>query len=454
MYTDKAAENLTQELENVIKTKLGGLFERYGLDLDILLTPLKWKPLILVIGNYSSGKSTFINECLNTEIQRTGQAPTDDAFTVITGTEPGGQAEQLPGSTVVSDERLPFNTLRRFGESLIAHLRMKKIDSHLLANLAIIDTPGMLDSVTEKDRGYDYLGVVGELARLADVIILMFDPHKAGTIKETYQVIRSTLPGTTGEDRIFYVMNRIDECDNVADLVRSYGTLCWNLSQMTGRKDMPRIFLTFAPQEGRTVPNVEVFAREREELKKALTSAPRMRLSHILQKVDLVVRELGLQLEALSTFRNGFRTRLRTVFRVGGITSALVFLFGDLVLKLFTGYPQTTLTEALLQGGATPENLVLPAIGAMLVAAGASLYVQRVVFPAQKKAALANLDALVTFDSAYKRDLWERVRVRVQAIITDQARRQFWIGHGRNLARVQRFLEKDLAGFYERIQIT
>ncbi|MFO0947699.1 MAG: hypothetical protein U1D30_17545 [Planctomycetota bacterium] len=48
-------------------------------------------------------------------------------------------------------------------------------------------------------------------------------PTAAGTIKETYVSIRSTLPEATSEDRVVFVMNRIDECKNLIDLVRCYG---------------------------------------------------------------------------------------------------------------------------------------------------------------------------------------------------------------------------------------
>ena len=300
MLKNQEAKSLKQELEEVLPKKLGQVFQDYGLDLNELLVPLRWKPIVLFIGNYSSGKSTFINEFLGRDVQRTGQAPTDDSFTIITAPDEAEPEGDLTGSTIVNDDRFPFGVLRGFGEKLLSHLFMKRVKSDLLEDIALIDTPGMLDSVTEKDRGYDYLGVIGELAKISDLIVLMFDPHKAGTIKETYKVLRVTLPGTTGEDRVRFVLNRIDECENLEDLVRAYGTLCWNLSQMTGRKDIPRIYLTYAVIEGRQVPEeFKIWEKERDELKKSLLDAPRMRLFHMLQEVDNVVRELALEIKAL-----------------------------------------------------------------------------------------------------------------------------------------------------------
>ena len=40
-------------------------------------------PFCLLVGNHSSGKSSFINYMLKRDIQKAGVAPTDDTFSVI-----------------------------------------------------------------------------------------------------------------------------------------------------------------------------------------------------------------------------------------------------------------------------------------------------------------------------------------------------------------------------------
>ena len=443
---------MTRELEEILRRRIKPLFEQYGLDFESLLRPLKWKPMALVIGNYSSGKSTFINELLGTTTQRTGQAPTDDCFTILTAPEAGEGEADIPGNTVVRDERLPFAPLSDFGESLLAHLCLKKVDSEILKDMAIIDTPGMLDSVTEMDRGYNYLGVVGRLARLSDIIILMFDPLKAGTIKETYQAIRSTLPGSTSEDRILFVMNRIDECDNITDLVRSYGTLCWNLSQMTGRKDLPRIFLTYASTEGEASQNFEIWNNERQELKEAVRDAPKKRLNHILQDVDRDIRGLQLEVETLSAFKTGFGVRLEKVYSYGTLTALLIFLFGDVALQLLTGYPHEHLFKMLATATPPqPENFIVPVAGTLAFLALTFLYVQRWVFPRYVKKTLTNLDDLAPLQDVYRQDLWCRVKKRVQKRLTEQPAKLLWKSHKRVLKRLTRFIDDELSRFYRNI---
>lgn len=459
MDVEKAAHELTAELEKKLRSKMTSVFRAYGVGMEELLAPIKWKPLVLVIGNYSSGKSTFINELLGTPVQRTGQAPTDDCFTVITKAQEGEAYSDVSGSTVVNDERLPFSSLRGFGKNFVARLVMKKVDNPLLKNMAIVDTPGMLDSVTEKDRGYDYLGVVGEMARLADLVILMFDPHKAGTIKETYHAIRSTLPGTTGEDRIVYVMNRIDECENISDLVRSYGALCWNLSQMTGGKDIPRIYLTFAgsdvgePGDAEGISDaVLLWGGERRELKQAVRDAPRKRLNHILQEVDRSVQEVGMTARALQRFREIAGESLQNIAKAGIVTSLVAFFCTDLLFNLAFGISNRTMIGAVFSGTVGGMDFVLPIIGAALVVIVFVLYAQRFSFPRLLKKILQDMDCLVKLDTAYKRDLWHRVEVKVRKAIEDEPYRQLWVGHRRNVRKVERFLERELRKLYERVQ--
>ena len=244
-YKDNYYESLRRELVEVVEQKMSPVAMKYGYSQTGLEQKIKWRPVVLLLGNYSSGKSTLINELLGTTVQKTGQAPTDDSFTVLTYNE-DDELEERDGMVLLSDPEYPFDSLKKQGKRFASHFKLKRVKSEFLKNLAIIDTPGMLDSVSERDRGYDYQEVIGEFANIADLILVLFDPHKAGTIRETYESLRKTIPRATYEDRVLVVLNRVDECENLNDLLRVYGTLCWNRSQMTGRKGIPHIHFTYS----------------------------------------------------------------------------------------------------------------------------------------------------------------------------------------------------------------
>ncbi|OCC14421.1 hypothetical protein DBT_2150 [Dissulfuribacter thermophilus] len=445
-------DKILEDLKKAILKGLGRTFERYHFDVEKVLTPMKWKPLVLIVGNYSSGKSTFINELIERDIQRTGQAPTDDSFTILSYAGPDEEEEIIPGSTVVNDPTLPFEHLRSYGQSLISHLWLKKVKSDVLKDFAIIDTPGMLDSVTEKDRGYDYLGVIGEFSRLADCIVLMFDPHKAGTIKETYEAIRSTLPGATGEDRIIYCLNRIDECDNIQDLVRSYGALCWNLSQMTGRKDMPRIYLTYSSSHAvQKDIDVTSWDNERDELISTIKTAPRMRLSHILQDADRAIRELGIVTEFMKNFKASFWEKVMPTIKVGILSSILAFFVGDVLSNLLIGFPDTPFLTSLLQGHMDLSNFIFPIVNAVLVITLFTLYLQRLLFPRHIRRAIEEPEGFIDLDTTFKKDLWKKAKTKVVELVKLQAPRLIWMRHEKAFSRVNKFLEQDLQRMFELI---
>lgn len=291
-YKDNYIEALRKDLIATVEEVMTPVAIKYHYSETPLENQVKWRPLVLFLGNYSSGKSTLINELLGVEVQITGQAPTDDSFTVITYNDDNNadsaSIEERDGKVLVNDSQFPFSNLAKHGQRFVSHFRLKKVKSPFLKNLAVIDTPGMVDSVAERDRGYDYQQVIGDLAAIADLILVLFDPHKAGTIKETYESLRKTLPTSTYEDRVLFVLNRIDECTNLNDLLRVYGTLCWNLSQMTGRKDIPMIYLTHSEslQSGDKSAFLELLLNQREDIKRKILLAPKFRLDHLATYIE------------------------------------------------------------------------------------------------------------------------------------------------------------------------
>ncbi len=424
-------KELQDEISNRVKGKIFPILERYLFNTSGLDAILKWKPIVLIIGNYSSGKSTLVNEMLGNDIQRTGQAPTDDSFTIITAPDKDDDDEgDTPGSTLVNDERLPFTSFKAYGERLSSHLHMKKIKVPFLENLTIIDSPGMLDSVTEKGRGYDFPRVIGDFAKLADLVVLMFDPHKAGTIKETYTTIRNTLPEAAGEDRVVFVMSRIDECDNLHDLVRSYGTLCWNLSQMTGRKDIPRIFLTFSPVVARDTSDLDSWVDERDQLKQKILEAPELRINNILHEIDKKVNELKMVTEAMVTFYKGGKRLQKRTFKEALISGILVFI-------------------ALYFSGMVIANpFILPSLGVAIIFLLTGVWFLSWRLPRFIKKCKANVDQLITLDTVYKEQIWSKVKKNVLTLLSKPGFEEVRYSHQRNLDKIDKFIKNDLQNYF------
>ena len=414
MYRDNYITALRTELLEMVSEQLTPVAMRYGYSEVPLETNIKWRPQVLVLGNYSSGKSTLINEFLGMPVQGTGQAPTDDSFTVITydDGEPEGApvrvTDRRDGKFLLNDPEYPFETMKKHGQRFASHFKLKKVNSPFLKNLAIIDTPGMLDSITERDRGYNYQEVIGDLAQIADLVLVLFDPHKAGTVREAHTSLRDTLPAKTFEDRVLYVLNRIDECASMTDLLRVYGTLCWNLSQITGRKDIPMIHLTYSPsateRSGRSedpqAAYLHFLENQREELKKAVLQAPCHRLDNLASFVETHGERLCHFLEGMISYRKKAR-----LFRVKAFFSGLaVSLVGGVAggLGLMALPPFAGLDPVLQFTGAGSLSAVILIFWLALA--------QKYLYSRFLKKWLRQLDSLTPLPNQTRRDSWASIR--------------------------------------------
>lgn len=407
MYRENYKTSLESELVEIVKTKLSPVAVKYGYSETDLDSDIAWAPIVLILGNYSSGKSTLINEYLGGCIQETGQAPTDDSFTVIIGDdnydEPVSVVEEHDGRYLLNDPEYPFEKFKKYGQRFASHICLKKVNSPFLKDLVLIDTPGMLDSVSEKDRGYNYQEVIGDLARISDLILVLFDPHKAGTVQETYVALRETLPANTFEERVLFVLNRIDECSSMGDLLEVYGTLCWNLSQMTGRKDIPTIHLTYSKGLSEPEERSEYLMHldnQRDKLKNAILKAPDFRLEHLATFVESHSENLNHLIEALISYRK----RLRH-FNLKFYTLAFIsFLLSGGVAFLGTqaaGYSLISLTVEM-QGVAISIFLLFY----LLCMAG----VKGVFKKKFHKKQMTALEALTVLENQRRKDSWSAIK--------------------------------------------
>ncbi|MCG6910708.1 MAG: dynamin family protein [Deltaproteobacteria bacterium] len=398
---------------------------KYGYSEAPLETNIKWRPQVLVLGNYSSGKSTLINDFLGADIQDTGQAPTDDSFTVITydGTASSEGTirvtEERDGKFLLNDPEYPFESLKKHGQRFASHFRLKKVNSPFLKNLAVIDTPGMLDSITERDRGYNYQEVIGDFAQIADLVLVLFDPHKAGTVREAHTSLRETLPTRTFEDRVLFVLNRIDECVSLTDLLHVYGTLCWNLSQMTGRKDIPTIHLTYSAGavdlvingKERDISFLKLLENQREALKKAILEAPRHRLDHLATFVETHGERLAHLLEALVSYGAQFR-RFKVRFTMTGFVScAIAAALGLLALGAAQVLP---LGDPIVMYGVGGGAFLV-----LLVVWMTAL--KKMFYRRFRKKRMKHLDELTPLENQTRRDTWASIRANVAKFLDKTA---------------------------------
>ncbi|GAV85875.1 Dynamin_N domain-containing protein/EF_hand_5 domain-containing protein [Cephalotus follicularis] len=234
------------------------------------------KPMVMLLGQYSTGKTTFIKHLLKGSYPgaHIGPEPTTDRFVVVMS---GADERSIPGNTIAVQADMPFNGLTTFGTAFLSKFECSQMPHPLLEHITFVDTPGVLSGEKQRtQRAYEFTGVTSWFAAKCDLILLLFDPHKLDVSDEFKRVI-SSLRGH--DDKIRVVLNKADQVDT-QQLMRVYGALMWSLGKVLNTPEVVRVYIgSFNDKpvnEAATGPiGRELFEREQEDLLSDLKDIPK-----------------------------------------------------------------------------------------------------------------------------------------------------------------------------------
>ncbi|WP_322825939.1 dynamin family protein [Lamprobacter modestohalophilus] len=393
-------EEFANRIRNYYQDPLDPLAEQFLFRRPPTVGELRRPTQVLLLGNHSSGKSTFVNHLLGDDVQKTGVAPTDDGFTIITH---GATATERDGPAVVSNPDLPYEGLRHFGDQLVSHVRLKLRPAELLQTVTLIDSPGMIDEAkAENGRGFDFPGVVRWFAERADLVLVFFDPDKPGTTGETLQVFRESLAGI--DHKMLIILNKVDQFQSLHDFARAYGALCWNLGKVIPRKDLPMIYNIFVPlaDKPRSRLPMEDFEKARNDLIGELRRAPTRRMDNQITQLQAYAGRLQLHAMVIDKAADRFKS-IRARWR-------------GFWLLLFGGLGAAAVGTGMV--------VALPVIA--VVAVLAFVFIEYLILPRSKRRLIARFDQI--FEKLHDRELllrdraedlrmmWEEVSPRAREI--------------------------------------
>jgi len=230
---------MTEEIKIFYKAKLLPLEEKYQFhtfhspamkDADF-----EAKPLVMMVGQYSTGKTTFIQYLLGQSFPglEIGKSPTTRKFMVVTY---GEDNKEISGSVLMNDPTSQFRTLSKYGTAFTNIFQMSTTNSPVLKQVSFVDTPGILSGA--KTRDYDNIAVLEWFAERSDRILLFFDADKLDISDEFKKVIETF---AVMGDKLRFVLNKSD-MDHV-DLLRVYGSLMWNLGKVLKSPEVVKVYI-------------------------------------------------------------------------------------------------------------------------------------------------------------------------------------------------------------------
>ncbi|NWS40301.1 EHD4 protein, partial [Probosciger aterrimus] len=222
------------------------------------------KPMVLLVGQYSTGKTTFIRYLLEQDFpgMRIGPEPTTDSFIAVMY---GDSEGNVPGNALVVDPKKPFRKLSRFGN---AFLNSVKALARFVGEIVLFS---VLHKLHLRKGGYDFCQVLQWFAERVDRIILLFDAHKLDISDEFSEAIKSF---RGQDDKIRVVLNKADQVDT-QQLMRVYGALMWSLGKVINTPEVLRVYIgSFWSNPLRNTENRRLFEAEAQDLFKDIQGLP------------------------------------------------------------------------------------------------------------------------------------------------------------------------------------
>ncbi|EGD72335.1 hypothetical protein PTSG_00356 [Salpingoeca rosetta] len=221
------------------------------------LLPPREKITVLLIGNHSAGKSTFINWYIEETLQKTGVAMETSQITLVTS---GRRREQLGGEATV--EAFPFikDIVEEAGlkSSIVTEVSASRQKAFPL--ITFVDTPGLVDG--EMQYAFDIKRALLNLGQMADLIVVFFDPIGQALSKRSLDIVEA-LQAQCGDNhhKIRYYLSKADTAGTDQDRQKVITQIIQNMCRRPALNqvafELPTIYIPndSDPLENSRVPN-------------------------------------------------------------------------------------------------------------------------------------------------------------------------------------------------------
>ncbi|XP_048058326.1 uncharacterized protein si:ch211-11k18.4 [Megalobrama amblycephala] len=228
----------------------------------VTLLPPRKKITVMLMGNHSAGKSSFINWYVEEHIQRTGVAIETQGFSFVTS---GRKRESLTGNATLHlyPHFKPLQDFKGVSEYLgteICTSRQKRFSL-----VTFVDSPGLVDG--DMKYPFDVDQAILWLGELCDLILVFFDPMGQALCKRTLSIVEK-LNDKQG-DRLRFYLSKADEAGGESDRQRVMMQIVQELCKRPGLNkcgfDMPTIYVPNPNKPSRCVNQIDEVCRTIEK---------------------------------------------------------------------------------------------------------------------------------------------------------------------------------------------
>jgi GTPase SAR1 family protein len=293
---------------------------------------ISWWPMIAVLGTFSAGKSTFINEYIGKDVQRSGSQAVDDRFTVISYGS-GDKVKELPGIALDGDPRFPFyrvsHEIERLsdgaGRTVDHFLAMKTVKAERLRGRILIDSPGF----DADEQRATILQLTDHIIDLSDLVLVFFDARhpEPGAMRDTLEHLVNRVAARNDFTKLVFVLNMIDTTwreDNLEEVVSAWQRAVVRQGNATGR-----FYCVFNQGAAVEIRDEQVrtryeykAARDRDEIHSKIAEISASRSYRIVGAMQAIAE--SIEMDALPALTNAMGRWRRNVVRADVVLMALL----------------------------------------------------------------------------------------------------------------------------------
>jgi len=288
-------------------------------NLDMKLLAPRKKINIMLIGNHSAGKSSFINWYIEEHVQRTGVAIETQGFTFVTS---GKKRESLTGNATLHlyPHFKPLSEFQGLVEYLSTEISTSKQKKFPL--VTFVDTPGLVDG--DMNYPFDVNQAILWLGELVDLIFVFFDPIGQALCKRTLNIVEAV--SANHSDKIRFYLSKADEAGHESDrqrvMMQIVQELCKRPNLNRTGFDMPTIYIPNPNKPVRCVNQIDDVCRD---IEKTINQTIQNTLNHLERDCD----EIGAKVDRAIAQDNAARSHNMWAWSKG-----LSLFFGGILLPL------------------------------------------------------------------------------------------------------------------------